>query len=157
MGDKDGAREILQEVIKEGDAEQQAQAKKLLDSSGLAGTAQPDRTAAVRAVAVLFFGRLQESRMRIALGLEYDGSRFCGWQTQPRGCGCRTRSSARSPRSPGEPVATICAGRTDAGVHALAQVVHFDTARGAAASRRGCAARTRCCRPRLRGDAGRGR
>jgi len=66
--------------------------------------------------------------MRIALGVEYDGSGFCGWQTQPSGCAVQDRLEAALSNIAGEPVATVCAGRTDAGVHALAQVVHFDCA-----------------------------
>lgn len=66
--------------------------------------------------------------MRIALGLEYDGSRFCGWQTQPSGCGVQDHLETALRRIADEHVETVCAGRTDAGVHALAQVVHFDTA-----------------------------
>lgn len=66
--------------------------------------------------------------MRIALGVEYDGSDFRGWQVQQPGVrtiqGCLERALARVAD---HPVATICAGRTDAGVHATAQVVHFDT------------------------------
>ena len=65
--------------------------------------------------------------MRIALGVEYDGSRFCGWQTQPQACAVQDALERALVQVAGEPVATICAGRTDAGVHALAQVVHFDT------------------------------
>jgi tRNA pseudouridine38-40 synthase len=66
--------------------------------------------------------------MRIALGLEYDGRGFCGWQTQPAGCGVQDRLEAALAQIACGEVATICAGRTDAGVHALAQTVHFDTA-----------------------------
>ena len=66
--------------------------------------------------------------MRIALGVEYDGSGFCGWQTQLDGCAVQDRLQAALTQIAGTPVATICAGRTDAGVHALAQVVHFDCA-----------------------------
>lgn len=66
--------------------------------------------------------------MRIALGVEYDGSRFCGWQTQPQGCAVQDAVERALAGIAGAPVSTICAGRTDAGVHALAQVVHFDTA-----------------------------
>jgi tRNA pseudouridine38-40 synthase len=66
--------------------------------------------------------------MRIALGIEYDGSRFCGWQTQPERCGAQDALERGLAEIAGEPVATVCAGRTDAGVHALGQVVHFDTA-----------------------------
>ena len=64
---------------------------------------------------------------RIALGVEYDGSRFCGWQTQPEGCSAQDALERALAEIAGTPVATVCAGRTDAGVHALAQVVHFDT------------------------------
>lgn len=66
--------------------------------------------------------------MRLALGLEYDGGAFCGWQTQPGGCGVQDALEAALSAISGEKVETVCAGRTDAGVHALAQVVHFDTA-----------------------------
>src|SRR5262245_49293251 len=65
--------------------------------------------------------------MRIVLGLEYDGSRFCGWQTQPQGCSVQDALERALSEITGETVSTICAGRTDAGVHALGQVVHFDT------------------------------
>ena len=65
--------------------------------------------------------------MKVALGLEYDGSRFCGWQTQPQGCAVQDALERALVQVAREPVATICAGRTDAGVHALAQVVHFET------------------------------
>ncbi len=63
---------------------------------------------------------------RIALGLEYDGRAFCGWQTQPGGCAVQDALEAALAEVHGAPVATFVAGRTDAGVHALAQVVHFD-------------------------------
>ena len=66
--------------------------------------------------------------MRVALGIEYDGSNFCGWQTQPAGCAAQDRLEQALTQIAGEQVTTTCAGRTDAGVHALAQVVHFDTA-----------------------------
>ena len=64
--------------------------------------------------------------MRIALGLEYDGAAFCGWQTQPSGCGVQDELQQALARFIGAPVEVTAAGRTDAGVHALAQVVHFD-------------------------------
>ena len=66
--------------------------------------------------------------MRVALGVEYDGSRFCGWQTQPQGCAVQDALERALTEVAGGRVSTICAGRTDAGVHALGQVVHFDTA-----------------------------
>ena len=65
--------------------------------------------------------------MRIALGLEYHGAAFCGWQTQPSGCGVQDCVEGALREVAGEPLETICAGRTDAGVHALQQVIHFDT------------------------------
>jgi tRNA pseudouridine38-40 synthase len=70
---------------------------------------------------------LIEPPTRIALGLEYDGRPFCGWQTQTAGCGVQDALETALAVVHGAPVATICAGRTDAGVHARAQVVHFDT------------------------------
>lgn len=68
--------------------------------------------------------------MRIALGLEYDGAPFCGWQHQPAGCGIQDHLEAALSRFADRPVAVTAAGRTDAGVHATAQVVHFDTDAG---------------------------
>ena len=65
--------------------------------------------------------------MRLALGLEYDGVQFCGWQTQPAGCGVQDHLQAALSHIAGEPIETVCAGRTDAGVHAYGQVVHFET------------------------------
>jgi tRNA pseudouridine38-40 synthase len=65
--------------------------------------------------------------MRIALALEYDGSRFLGWQTQPGGGTVQDALQAALAAISGHPVAVTCAGRTDRGVHARAQVVHFDT------------------------------
>ncbi|MEY3847204.1 MAG: hypothetical protein RL615_194 [Pseudomonadota bacterium] len=68
--------------------------------------------------------------MRIALGLQYDGSAFSGWQTQSNGQTVQDHLELALSRFIGEnnePVKTITAGRTDTGVHALGQVVHFDT------------------------------
>lgn len=65
--------------------------------------------------------------MRIALGLEYDGAAFCGWQTQPSGCGVQDHLEQALERFTQVRPETVAAGRTDAGVHAIAQVVHFDT------------------------------
>ncbi|MBS4099560.1 MAG: tRNA pseudouridine(38-40) synthase TruA [Sulfuricella sp.] len=66
--------------------------------------------------------------MRIALGLEYDGCGFCGWQSQSNGCGVQDALQTALAAIAGEPVNVITAGRTDTGVHAIGQVVHFDTA-----------------------------
>jgi tRNA pseudouridine38-40 synthase len=63
---------------------------------------------------------------RIALGLEYDGSRFDGWQTQPHRRTVQDALEAALLEFTGMPVATICAGRTDAGVHATWQVASLD-------------------------------
>lgn len=65
--------------------------------------------------------------MRIALGLEYDGAGFCGWQSQAHGGSVQDALESALARVADAPVRVVCAGRTDAGVHALAQVVHFDT------------------------------
>ena len=65
--------------------------------------------------------------MRIALGLEYDGAAFCGWQTQPGGCGVQDHLERALSALAAEPISVTAAGRTDTGVHAAAQVVHFDT------------------------------
>jgi tRNA pseudouridine38-40 synthase len=65
--------------------------------------------------------------LRIALGLEYDGSAFCGWQTQPTGCGVQDHLQAALSKFADTPIEVTAAGRTDTGVHAAAQVVHFDT------------------------------
>ncbi len=64
--------------------------------------------------------------MRLALGLEYDGSTYCGWQTQPNGCAIQDHLEGALASFCGTAVATVCAGRTDAGVHATYQVVHLD-------------------------------
>ncbi|MES1999468.1 MAG: tRNA pseudouridine(38-40) synthase TruA [Pseudomonadota bacterium] len=65
--------------------------------------------------------------VRIVLGIEYDGSRFCGWQTQTAGCGVQDALQRALAVIAGHPVEVVAAGRTDAGVHATLQVVHFDT------------------------------
>jgi len=65
--------------------------------------------------------------MRFALGVEYDGSDFSGWETQPAQRTVQSSLESALAYVADSPVATICAGRTDAGVHALGQVVHFDS------------------------------
>lgn len=65
--------------------------------------------------------------MRIALGLEYDGRAFCGWQSQPNGQSVQDTLETAIARLAGAPVRLHAAGRTDAGVHASLQVAHFDT------------------------------
>jgi tRNA pseudouridine38-40 synthase len=65
--------------------------------------------------------------MRIALGLEYDGSAFLGWQTQAEGVTVQGVLEKAIASIAGHPVRVHAAGRTDTGVHALMQVVHFET------------------------------
>ncbi|KAB7627859.1 tRNA pseudouridine(38-40) synthase TruA [Alkalilimnicola sp. S0819] len=65
---------------------------------------------------------------RIALGIEYDGSDFRGWQRQKDARSVQECLEAAVSRVADQPVELVCAGRTDAGVHATAQIVHFDTA-----------------------------
>lgn len=65
--------------------------------------------------------------MRIALGLEYDGSAFCGWQSQTSNCGIQDTLELALSEIAGSEIKVVVAGRTDTGVHALSQVIHFDT------------------------------
>ncbi|WP_225721622.1 tRNA pseudouridine(38-40) synthase TruA [Candidatus Vallotiella sp. (ex Adelges kitamiensis)] len=65
--------------------------------------------------------------MRIALGLQYDGSEFLGWQAQPHGNTVQNALERALEHFARVPLSTVVAGRTDRGVHALGQVVHFDT------------------------------
>lgn len=66
---------------------------------------------------------------RVALGVEYNGARYRGWQRQESGVPSVQAALERAlSKVAAEPVSVICAGRTDAAVHASGQVVHFDTA-----------------------------
>ena len=65
--------------------------------------------------------------MRIALGIEYDGSRFHGFERQSAQRTVQGEIENALTRIAASSVRVVCAGRTDAGVHALGQVVHFDT------------------------------
>ncbi len=64
---------------------------------------------------------------RVALGVAYRGAAYNGWQSQLDGCTVQDKLEQALHRFAAQPVRTLCAGRTDAGVHALNQVVHFDT------------------------------
>jgi len=64
---------------------------------------------------------------RIAAGLEYDGRAYSGWQYQPGLQTVQETVQRAFGRVADAAVECTCAGRTDAGVHALAQVVHFDS------------------------------
>lgn len=65
--------------------------------------------------------------MRIALGIEYDGTDFLGWQRLSHGASVQASLEHALSFVAAEPITVTCAGRTDAGVHGRCQVVHFDT------------------------------
>lgn len=65
--------------------------------------------------------------MRIALAIEYNGTPFCGWQRQKHNGSVQEAVELALSQVADHPVTLFCAGRTDAGVHALAQIAHFDT------------------------------
>jgi tRNA pseudouridine38-40 synthase len=65
--------------------------------------------------------------MRIALGVEYDGTDFLGWQRLAHGATVQGALEQALSSVAAQPIAVTCAGRTDAGVHGRCQVVHFDT------------------------------
>ena len=65
--------------------------------------------------------------MRLALGISYNGSAYEGWQSQASGRTVQDKLEAALDQFSVRRVSTVCAGRTDAGVHGLMQVVHFDT------------------------------
>lgn len=64
---------------------------------------------------------------RIVLGIQYDGNSWQGWQTQPHGLTVQDKLEAALKQFTLTEIGVTCAGRTDSGVHALEQVVHFDT------------------------------
>lgn len=64
--------------------------------------------------------------MRVALGISYRGQAYHGWQSQPGGLTVQDRLEQALGAFADRPLRTLCAGRTDAGVHALNQVVHLD-------------------------------
>lgn len=63
---------------------------------------------------------------RLALGITYRGGAYLGWQSQPGGRTVQDHLEAALSAFAATPVKTVCAGRTDTGVHALNQVVHLD-------------------------------
>jgi len=65
--------------------------------------------------------------MRIACAIEYDGSAFCGWQRQDHARSVQGDVEAALSAVADHEVRVVCAGRTDAGVHATWQIIHFDT------------------------------
>ena len=66
--------------------------------------------------------------MRWAACIEYDGSAYHGWQSQPHAASVQDTLEAALARVADTPIRTVCSGRTDTGVHAAGQIVHFDTA-----------------------------
>jgi len=65
--------------------------------------------------------------VRLALGVRYNGQAYQGWQSQLSRQTVQDKLEAALSRFAARPVTTLCAGRTDAGVHGLMQVAHFDT------------------------------
>jgi tRNA pseudouridine38-40 synthase len=70
---------------------------------------------------------LQTRGRRVAAIVEYDGTEFAGWQSQEHSVSIQDAVQAAISFVAGEPIVAICAGRTDSGVHATGQVIHFDT------------------------------
>ena len=69
-----------------------------------------------------------EGMQRVALAIEYKGTDFHGFQTQPNGVKTVQQALEKAlSKVANEPITLVCAGRTDAGVHATNQVIHFDT------------------------------
>src|SRR5277367_2714017 len=67
------------------------------------------------------------SQRRVAAIVEYDGTEYAGWQSQAHSRSIQDAVETALSFVAGHPVVAICAGRTDSGVHALCQVIHFDT------------------------------
>ncbi len=149
MGDPDGARNILEEVLHEGSAAQKQEAQRLMESlpwiywkNGLRPFFRRHSLPAAKGVtfAACASRSLRQDRqvgtvelerppgvLRIAVGIEYDGSAYAGWQAQAAVPTLQQVTERALGRVADEPVSLTCAGRTDAGVHAHGQVAHFDT------------------------------
>lgn len=69
----------------------------------------------------------QQPVYKIALGIEYDGSKYYGWQRQNEVRSVQEKLEKALSQVANEPITVFCAGRTDAGVHGTGQVVHFET------------------------------
>ncbi|MDP9082245.1 MAG: tRNA pseudouridine(38-40) synthase TruA [Pseudomonadota bacterium] len=65
--------------------------------------------------------------LRVAAIVEYDGTEYAGWQSQEHSLSIQDALQSAIAFVAGHPIVAICAGRTDAGVHAIGQVIHFDT------------------------------
>lgn len=68
----------------------------------------------------------QQPICKIALGIEYDGSKYYGWQRQNEVRSVQEKLEKALSQVANEPITVFCAGRTDAGVHGTGQVVHFE-------------------------------
>ena len=109
MGDPEGARSILEEVVQEGSASQKQEAQRLIESS-----ARLDVTDARRAASPPSSSTTAPS--------------YAGWQSQAHAASIQDAVQRALASLPVTPIMAICAGRTDSGVHAIGQVIHFDTA-----------------------------
>lgn len=69
----------------------------------------------------------ERAPLKIALGIEYDGSLYYGWQRQIDVASVQACLEKALSKVADEPIEVFCAGRTDAGVHGTGQVVHFTT------------------------------
>src|SRR5271154_2442544 len=67
------------------------------------------------------------SQRRVAAIVEYDGTEYAGWQSQAHSASVQDAVEEAISFVAGHRVAAVCAGRTDSGVHAIGQVIHFDT------------------------------
>ena len=65
--------------------------------------------------------------MKIALGIEYNGKQYCGWQRQEKVRSVQEELEKALSFVANEKIEVFCAGRTDSGVHGTGQVVHFET------------------------------
>jgi len=63
--------------------------------------------------------------MRYALGIEYDGKNYCGWQRQKNVVGVQEKVEKALSKIANETIEVVCAGRTDTGVNATNQVIHL--------------------------------
>ncbi|WP_110601000.1 tRNA pseudouridine(38-40) synthase TruA [Salinicola lusitanus] len=76
-----------------------------------------------------FFSRQDDNQPltgRLALGVEYDGTHYCGWQRLRQAPSVQGALEAALTKIAAAPVRVLCSGRTDSGVHATRQIVHFD-------------------------------
>ena len=71
--------------------------------------------------------QLPDSISRVAMGISYEGSQFSGWQYQDHSPSVQEALEAAISAVADEPIKTVCAGRTDTGVHGYGQVIHFDS------------------------------